>query len=83
MLVNSAVSMTLPAFAAERRRLLSIGLSPASGALSSTHTASRSCCRTMGHTDGRTLDRCIDLASCNACYEGMRVVSIVRRRNDG
>jgi len=62
--------MTLSAFAAERRAaallLLSAGacyrsITPARGALSSK-PAARSC-RTMGQTDGRTLDRFIDTAA--------------------
>jgi len=67
---NSAVNVTLPAFAAERRAaaplLLSAGArrcrSPSSArvALSSKPSARR--CR-HGKTDGRTLDRFVDPAS--------------------
>jgi len=62
-LVNSAVNMTLPAFAAVRRAaallLLSAGayyrsIFPARRELSSKRIARRFCCRTMGQTDGRT-----------------------------
>ena len=74
-LVNSAVNMTLPAFAAERRAaaplLLSAGArrcrspSSARGALSSKPSARR--CRFVARknrrTDGRTLDRFVDPAS--------------------
>jgi len=63
-LVNAAVNMTLPAFAAERRaaapgcgaaaarRCLSISF--ARTALSSKPAARRCCVRLMGQTDGRT-----------------------------
>ena len=51
------VNMTLPAVAAERRRLLSIGIF-CRGALSNKPAACR--CRSIGQTDGRTLDRFID-----------------------
>jgi len=64
-LVNSAVNMTLPAFAAERR-----AAGPGCGAvdrylartaLSSKPAARRCCVRlTNGHMDGRTPDRFID-----------------------
>jgi len=63
-LVTSAVNMTLPAFAAERRAaaplLLSAGarrcrsICFAFGALSSKPAARRSGRRTIGQTDGRT-----------------------------
>ena len=62
----SALNVTLPAFAAERRRLLhgarGRSLSPARRALSSKPAGSQHCCRSMGQTDGRTLDRYINLA---------------------
>jgi len=58
--------MTLPAFAAERRRACSTApqrarsyrsMSPAHRALSSRATGSRCCYRSMGQTDGRTDSR--------------------------
>jgi len=62
----SALNVTLPAFAAERRRLLhgarGRSLSPAQMALSSKPAGSQHCCRSMGQTDGQTLDRYINLA---------------------
>jgi len=56
----SAVNATLPAFAAERRRLCYWVISAAHRALSSKPAARRCFCRSMGRTDGRTLDRFID-----------------------
>ena len=63
-LVNSAVNVTLPPFAAECRAaaplLLGAGvcrcrsICPARGALSSKPAACRSGCQTMGQTDGQT-----------------------------
>ena len=69
-LVNSAVDMTLPEFAAERRaaaQLLPVArrcrsISFARTTLSSKPAACRCCARLMGQTDGRTPDRFIDPA---------------------
>jgi len=72
-LVNSAVNVTLPAFADERRAaaplLLGAGARrcPAHTALSSKPTASRSGCRTMGQTDGRPTVIQTLLHICTVC----------------
>ena len=78
-LVNSAVDMTLPAFAAERRAaaplLLRAGarrcrsISSARGALSSKPAARRSGRLTMGQIDGRTDSRPLHRPCC-AYYAG-------------
>jgi len=61
---SSAVNTTLPAFAAERRRLLSIDISWQRGAQQQTRRTPLllSIDGTDGQTDGRTLDRFIDPA---------------------
>jgi len=51
---TAATNVSLPAFAAERRRLLSIDISCPPGAQQQT--------RRTGQTDGRTPDRYIDAA---------------------
>jgi len=56
----SAVNMTLPAFAAELRRLQHDACPQQ--ALSRKPACNRSCCRSTGHTDGLTPNRCIDPA---------------------
>jgi len=64
----SAVNVTLPAFVAERRRLQSRSISPASGALSSKPAARRSGCRLMDRrTDGRTDVRPFHKPRCACC----------------
>jgi len=86
---SSAVRMTLPAFAAERRAaasLLLVYVAPAPAAvglylrsLSSKPAAYRCCCRLTGQktTDRRTLDRYIDPAP-----HAMRAVLIKYYTND-
>ena len=76
-----AVNVTLPTYAAERPAaaplLLGAGfrccrsIFPARTALSSKPVARRCCCRSMGQTDGRTLDRFVDPA-----VRSMRAVSL-------
>jgi len=66
----AATNVSLPAFAAERRRLLSIDISCPPGAQQQT--------RRTGQTDGRTPDRYIDAArdSVNSClYVAIRLHS--------
>jgi len=62
----SGISMTVPAFAAEHRRAPAARCSYRyllqTPALSSKPAGRRCCCRSMGRTDGRTLDRYIDPA---------------------
>ena len=76
----SALKVTLPAFAAERRRLQHGARScrstyPACMALSSKPAGRRCCCRLTRQTDGRTLDRYIDPAP-----HTMRAASIIEKR---
>jgi len=70
--------MTLPAFAAERRRTCCTAharaavdryLLPA-GLLSSKPAGCRCCCRSTGQTVGRTLDRYLVHRPCSAYYAG-------------
>jgi len=88
-LVDSAVSMALPAFAAERRSATPLllgarprrfrSLSPARTALSSKLAARRYCGRMMGQTNGRT-DRWTDTQPlhrpCCACVSTVYLVVV-------
>jgi len=70
----SGLNMTLPAYAAERRRLqLFDRYLLQAPALSSKPAARRRCCRSTGQTDGRTDGR-TDTRQlhrpCFACYAG-------------
>jgi len=78
-LVNSAVNMALPTFAALRRAAASCAaplllgarrcrsVSPVRTELSSKPAARRCCGQLLGQTDGRTPDRCMDPA-CSAYF---------------